>query len=154
MGALPIALGSEMQERLGRTSAKFAFGARIELIEIKMPSVAAAGESIAILPIWRARLNLKGDYTVFVHIFDNQRRLVAQTDAPPLGGTYPTRFWLASEIVPDRIEVPLPPGLNAGEYTVVIGLYDSATKDRLSSSDSNGKMLPDGVITAGTFEIR
>ncbi|MBK8834063.1 MAG: hypothetical protein IPO29_04160 [Anaerolineae bacterium] len=154
VGALPIALGSEMQERLGRTSAKFAFGARIELIGIKMPSVAAAGESIAILPIWRARLNLKGDYTVFVHIFDNQRRLVAQTDAPPLGGTYPTRFWLASEIVPDRIEVPLPPGLNAGEYTVVIGLYDSATKDRLSSSDSNGKMLPDGVITAGTFEIR
>ena len=55
-------------------------------------------------------------------------KIVAQVDAQPREGTYPTGIWGEGEIVPDKHTVPLPDDLPEGEYTVYIGWYTPARR--------------------------
>jgi hypothetical protein len=95
---------------------------------------------------WQANQLMEKDYTIFVHVFDPVNDLrVAQDDSKPLRWTYPTPFWNAGEVVIDTIPLSLkdaPPGT----YQLIVGVYDSDTKDRLSAIDGSGQLLPDAQI--------
>jgi hypothetical protein len=81
---------------------------------------------------WRAEAPLSVDYTTFVHLRDAAGQTVAQKDQPPLNGAYPTSLWDSGEIIADEIIVPLPAELPAGDYQLVVGLYDFYTGQRLA----------------------
>jgi len=81
---------------------------------------------------WRVDAPLPVDYTTFVHIRDQAGDIVAQKDQPPLDGAYPTSLWEAGEIIADEIILPLPDELPPGGYSVVIGMYDFQTGNRLT----------------------
>jgi hypothetical protein len=81
--------------------------------------------------MWLAETRLPADYTTFVHVRNVSGEIVAQKDQPPLGGTYPTSLWDPGEIIADEILVPLPAELPAGEYRLVIGMYEFETGARL-----------------------
>ncbi|MCL4534255.1 MAG: DUF2142 domain-containing protein, partial [Bacteroidetes bacterium] len=57
---------------------------------------------------WQPLRPPEGDYTVFVQLIGPQG-LIAQYDAEPQGGEYPTSLWDAKEIVPDHFSLSLPP---------------------------------------------
>ena len=58
---------------------------------------------------WSADGYLATDYTVFVHLVDRRRRCgLAQGDAPPLGGRWPTSLWLPGMVLDDVHTIPLP----------------------------------------------
>ncbi len=57
--------------------------------------------------------------------------LVAQFDGPALAGLQPTSQWHADALYIDRRPLDLPPELQPGAYLLRIGLYSSASGERL-----------------------
>lgn len=98
---------------------------------------------------WQAVVSPAVDYTTFIHLVDENGELVAQYDAQPLGGAYPTRIWDVAEVVFDGRFIPAPPG----HYTVYVGWYNSETFEPLpitapAGTDSEGR-LQLGIVEVG-----
>jgi hypothetical protein len=68
---------------------------------------------------------LDADYTMFLHLLDEQGRIAQQWDAPPAGGWYPTSYWQGGEVVLDERMLDLSPMLAPGQYQLIAGLYRS-----------------------------
>jgi hypothetical protein len=81
---------------------------------------------------WRDEAALELDYTTFVHLRNGEGEIVTQKDQRPLQGAYPTSLWSPGEIIADPIQISVPSALPQGEYTLVIGMYDFYTGQRLS----------------------
>jgi hypothetical protein len=96
---------------------------------------------------WRVEGPLNSDYTTFVHV-RNANEIVAQQDQPPLQGVYPTSLWDPGELIADEIVIHPTAEINSGEYTIVIGMYNLNTKERLmiSGSPNNELTLASKVI--------
>ena len=92
--------------------------------------------SINLKLYWQALRQPAADYTTFVHLRDAAGNTVAQKDQPPLNGAYPSSLWEPGEVIADEITVPLPSDLPPGDYTVVVGLYDFNTFQRLAVPDN------------------
>jgi len=103
------------------------------------------GRALKVALYWQARSGPPEDYTVFVHLLDGQGGLVAQHDGQPVGGYYPTSYWEEGETVKDEHKLPLPSGLEAGEYHLRVGLYRASDGQRLIVRDSTGKVIGDGI---------
>ena len=71
------------------------------------------------------------DYTVYVHLVDQQGQIVDQADSPPLGGDLPTSFARPGDHLDDRHTLTLTNALEPGEYTLEVGLYLLETFERL-----------------------
>ena len=103
------------------------------------PSLDGA-EGYRITLYWQALNSLPTPYTVFVHLVDAEGHLIAQHDGPPAGGAYPTPFWSPGDIVPDEHVLRLPRAPSPGRYQLRVGLYDSATQQRLPlETEANGQ---------------
>lgn len=97
---------------------------------------------------WRNLEPLAVDYTVFVHLLDDRDQVIAQDDAQPGAGAYPTSVWDVGEAVIDTHLLALPPGLPAGQYRLRVGLYRLETGERLPV-DSDGDSVELGPIELG-----
>lgn len=71
------------------------------------------------------------DYTVFIHLRDENNQLLAQADGPPRQGWYPTSWWTAGEVVLDTHTISLPAQVPPGTYQLVVGLYNPLNGERL-----------------------
>jgi len=100
------------------------------------PSSGANGEILLALR-WQSLRPVDYNYHVFVHLLDIDGQKVAQRDGQPVQWQRPTSTWQPSEEILDQYGLLLPPDLLAGEYTIVVGLYDPV----------NGQRLP---VSAGT----
>jgi hypothetical protein len=93
---------------------------------------------------WQAETAPRADYTVFVHLLDAAGQVVAQADAPPAAGRYPTSLWDSDEIIIDERTLPAVP---SGPHTLAIGLYRPDTGERLPAAG-----FVDGVVPLGSME--
>ncbi len=98
--------------------------------------------SLELTLVWQAQTAPHGNYKAFVHLLDAEGAIVAQSDATP-GPDYPTNRWLAGEVVLDSHLLELPASLAPGNYTVVTGLYDPISAERLNAVADHGQPLPD-----------
>ena len=112
------------------------------------------GQSLDLTFYWSPRGRPMRDYTVFVHLLDDQGQLRGQADSPPKAGEYPTSVWDAGELIADLHTLLLAPDLPAGEYTLAIGLYDPETGQRVQTVDENGKLTGDLAIVRGLLVER
>ena len=92
-----------------------------------------SGEVLQIQLAWRPERIPDTDYTVFVQLLDQRNQVVAQHDAPPLGGESPTSNWQPGMVVMDNRGVLIQPGTAPGDYRLIAGMYDPATGQRLST---------------------
>jgi uncharacterized membrane protein len=106
-----------------------------------------AGEPLHLTLYWRALRRMTEDYTVFVHLLSPDGRIVAQADRQPQNYTYPTRWWVPNEVVPDAIQLDVPPDAPAGPYRLRVGLYRAETGERLPLTAGPGA---NGAIDLGT----
>ncbi len=85
--------------------------------------------------IWRAEAETETSYHVFVHLLakGGDGRPVAQADGEPANWSRATTGWLPSEIITDLHTIPLPADLPE-PYTLMVGLYDPATGERLGTA--------------------
>ena len=125
----------------------YQLGSQIRLVgyELVTPEPDPEG-NLRLLLYWQADATPEADYTVFVHIVDGSGALVTQKDNMPREDTFPTTHWKPGELIDDLHLVPLPPDLPAGEYQVVIGLYDWQTGERLPVHSPSSEEIPDGAI--------
>jgi hypothetical protein len=100
----------------------------------------AVDASLTVTLTWAAQAAPTQDYTVFVHLVDGEGTLLAQDDAPPNAGRYPTSWWLPGDVIRDPHTLPLPGTPSAG-WKLRVGLYDPATDTRLPAFDSEGRRL-------------
>jgi hypothetical protein len=104
-------------------------------------------DAIEVTLRWRAAMPLDADHTVFVHLLPAGQagEPLSQGDGPPAGGRWPTYLWLPGVPVFDAHRVPLPADLPAGEYSLLVGLYDPATGDRLLLLDGGDAVRLEGI---------
>ncbi|MCS7261003.1 MAG: glycosyltransferase family 39 protein [Anaerolineae bacterium] len=91
---------------------------------------------------WRATEYQSASYTVFIHVYDAQAHMIAQADALPLGGLYPTDAWLPGQIIVDTHTFALPPQA----HTLRVGLYELSSMRRLSVTAPDGQLATDDAI--------
>jgi hypothetical protein len=94
---------------------------------------------------WSARAVPSAAYKVFVQLLRPDGTLAGQRDSEPVNGTRPTITWAVDEVITDRHGLVLPADLPAGDYTLILGLYDPLTGARLPVGD--GDYMELGCIT-------
>jgi hypothetical protein len=106
------------------------FGDEIRLLGYELE--AAAARQFALSLVWQAVRQPATDYTVFVHLLDEQGVCcVWQQDVMPRQGHYPTSRWLPQEVVVDDYLIHLPEDAPGGSYRLEIGLYIAESGRRL-----------------------
>lgn len=121
-------------------------GDQIQLRGYSLPPT----DNPALLPVklhWQAAEAVNTDYTAFVQLLDGQNQFVTGWDSQPFTGLYPTSRWQPGELVVDRFDLQLPPGLPSGDYRLVTGMYNFDTGERLPAFTAAGEPLVDNLIT-------
>jgi hypothetical protein len=128
------------------------FGGQITLLRHSaLPQIIEAGEILPVSLVWEAGEAVTENYKVFLHLVDTTGQVVAQQDSEPVGGWRPTTDWRAGELIEDHHGVATTPSTVAGEYELVVGLYD-AEGQRLLVMDQEGQVVGDRV-SLGTIKV-
>ncbi len=136
------------------------FGEAITLVGYDLSAEQVmAGETISVTLVWRAERSLDTDYTAFLHLIDQDGGLISQSDHPPIDGAYPTSFWRAQEIVRDPHILTTDASVPPGDYSLVTGMYNSRTRDRLPIQTEDGEtksslQIQDDTIVIGELPIQ
>lgn len=106
------------------------------------------GQSILLTLEWQALREMPINYTTFVHLVDSAGTIVSQADSQPRGGSYPTSIWDKGEVVIDAYRLPIELDTPAGEYSLIVGLYQLETMQRLPAFNERGSPLGDAILLA------
>ena len=117
------------------------FGESIELLGAELD--ADAGEVIF---YWRTREPVAQNYSVFVHLLDENGETIGQLDGAPYANRYPTGAWRPGQIIEDRRALAAAGADVSRIHRIVLGLYDPASGERLPAYDDRGDPLPDHAL--------
>lgn len=135
------------------------FGPAIRLVGYDVEDAdLTAGGTLTLRLYWQAESTPPGDYSLFVHLAPlDDRAPLAQVDGPPARLERPTPSWNAPSetLVSQPIVLTLPPDLSAGEYRVLVGLYDYVSGARLPVTVVDGEVqaLADGSLQLLTIAV-
>jgi len=107
------------------------------------------GSPFWITTFWQAHGGAREDFDLMVRLIDDTGRQWAQTDGPPLEGTYPTSMWRPDEKLADVRLLWIDPEAPPGRYWLTVAFYDYLTDSRLPVS---GGPIPD-TIYLGRLKI-
>lgn len=112
-------------------------------------------DELQVTLFWQAARPLASDYTVFIHVLSPTGNIVAQTDAQPFAGRYPTSVWQQGELLADTYRLRIPASLFPGIYRVAVGLYeaDELTQPRLPAYDDQGQRFPNARVDLANIEF-
>ncbi len=110
------------------------------------------GDTLELTLEWQLQAAIAEDLTVFVHLYGPDGQLVAQADGYPLRGLSPFWLWEPGRTLRDQRSLTWPADAPVGNYTVAVGVYDSATGDRLPAVDASGEPLPDNAAVVLQFD--
>lgn len=130
------------------------FGAVINLTGWTVePSALRPGEELSIQLGWVADATPDFDYALFVHLLDQQGEKVAQIDGQPQDalGPRPLTTWRAGQVVVDERTFPIPAALPTGDYTLVLGLYNWQTGERLPVTGAAAR--PDETVRLTAVKV-
>ena len=127
------------------------FGNVIRLEGVKLQSGAFhAGDVVPVSMVLTTESRLTARYKVFIHVGLKTAAPVASYDMEPVGGFRPSDGWQPGEMIAHNHGVWLRPGMQPGDYDVYMGLYDSATGQRLKVS---GATAVDDRLLIGTARV-
>jgi hypothetical protein len=124
----------------------YRFGSGIGLAQ---PRLTRQGDQLEVCLSWLSLTSPGVDYTVFVHVLDENSQPIAQTDQQPRSGAYPTGAWGTGETIDDCLTLEVP-GLGTSAWHVELGLYalnDQGQAVRLPVRDAHGQPLPNDAVT-------
>ncbi len=104
------------------------------------------GDALTLTLYWQPLAKMNQDYSVFVHLLDENELIVAQRDMYPGQGLYPTSLWSAGDAIANRYVLILPETAFApNQAQLEVGLYDFATGERLLAYGPHGEFLGDNA---------
>ncbi len=109
------------------------FGGKARLLGYKLER--RSGVELRLTLFWQALAEMNQDYTIFVHLVDEEGRMWTQGDSQPADGFYPTTGWQEGEIVRDPHDLLIPPEAPRSGYRLGVGLYLASTGERLILAD-------------------
>jgi mannosyltransferase len=107
------------------------------------PESLVPGDIVQVQLRWTTEAPLEDSYVVFLQALDGANHLAGQRDAEP---GVSTLDWKPGQPILDQHGLLIEPGTPPGEYRIIAGLYDSATGQRLLSSDG-GDFVELGTLT-------
>ncbi len=118
--------------------AKFGHMIALDGVTIREASV-TAGDDLAFILYWHTVQPPDFDYAVFVHLLDASGNKVAQLDGQPHDGNgrLPFTAWVAGQLVIEPQRLPLPKNVAAGEYHLIVGVYNWQDGKRLPVTGAN-----------------
>jgi hypothetical protein len=123
------------------------FQNEILLIDYEIHNVQVrTGDALQLTLTWQTLSQMDENYTVFIHLLDDQDRIWGQEDIEPVHGTYPTSLWAEGEVVVDPHTIWTRQDAPLGLYRVEIGLYLLQSMERLQLLDSSGNAIDDRLI--------
>ncbi len=128
------------------------FEDQAELVGYALPqrSVMPGGE-LPITLYWRAPARVAEDFSVYIHLFGADGKILGQWDAFPGNGLYPTRLWQPGEVIVDPYRVPLASDARGPAVArAEVGLYRKATLNNLIARDPQGRTI---TPTIARFKI-
>lgn len=108
------------------------------------------GAALLLALRWESLRKVSYDYHVFVHLVNSQGEKLAQRDGQPVQWLRPTSTWQPGEEIIDHYGLVLPDDLAPGEYTILVGLYDPVSGQRLPLSAGPG----DFTVGLGPVTVR
>lgn len=114
-----------------------------------------AGDIVPVTLYWDRLADTPLNWTVFVHLVRNDKQPIAQGDGPPINGDYPTSLWRESCQVEDTHFLQLPAELPAGDYSILVGLYDATNPayGRAPATSADGSPYPDNAVPLGNIHV-
>ena len=103
-----------------------------------MTSTVTAGSILPVESIWQVKDRPQAEFTVFVHVIDDEGELVAQCDSPLGSESQPTTEWARDGLYSHICRIEMPAELPAGEYSLRVGLYTWPSLERLLISNNQG----------------
>jgi hypothetical protein len=100
-----------------------------------------SGGTLTVSIYWQALQPADQDYSIFLHLVDQNGVVVAQDDGYPRHNTYPTTAWHRNETIVDIRTIDIPLNLPNGDYGLVLGWYNWRTAERLLTNH-NQDALP------------
>jgi hypothetical protein len=115
-----------------KSATKVHFGDQAALVGYDLlPEQPHTGSPLSVILYWQSLAPMSVDYTVFLHLVDQEGNMAAQVDEQPIQGDYPTGFWRVGEQIRDIHIFPLSSTLSPGTYDLRVGLYCVTSGQRL-----------------------
>jgi 4-amino-4-deoxy-L-arabinose transferase-like glycosyltransferase len=130
------------------------FGNQLDLIGYWVRAQGKAGDWFYAVLLWQPRQKLNVNYKVFVHALDANGLVVFQQDKLALSELLPTTSWAAGEALRDAYAMVIPAALPAGDYRIVVGVYDPATPDQPLPVSSASQAVVDNAILLGQLQVQ
>jgi hypothetical protein len=111
-------------------TADFADGIRL-LGYTLTPAWPQPGRYLRLALYWQAVAPVGRNWKVFNQLLDSADTVIAQADAYPVWGVFPSDRWPPGEVVTTAFVLQMPTALPPGPYRLITGFYDEATGERL-----------------------
>jgi hypothetical protein len=134
------------------------FGDQIHLVgyDVDGGIPSAAGESLRLRFYWQASAPPVDNYSLFVHVMPVDRvEVITQADGNPARSDRLSLTWTepSETLISPLFEITLPPDLSAGDYRVLIGLYNYQTGVRLPVGAADNASDVEGAYQLLTFTV-
>ena len=131
----------------------FRFGESIQLLGYRLEGQDnTPGGGVWLTLYWQAVTPVALDYSVFTQVLDRSDNYKAgQRDGEPGCNLFPTSTWRPGVTVADRYYIELAEDARPGTYTLLIGMYDRETGERLDIFTPAGDLVGDAL---GIDEVR
>jgi hypothetical protein len=121
-------------------------------IELLSHQIETNRNSVNVTLYWRARNPQNQDLTVFTHLLNAEGQRVEGHDSVPANGAAPVKSWIQDAVVADSHRIDLPPNLPPGEYSLIVGMYNSFS-DRVQSISQSGAPHPNRAVPLATVQL-
>jgi len=109
-------------------------------------------EALYVTLYWRSLEALSTSYKLFVQLLNDQGELVAQSDVIPMQGQWPTNLWNQGSRLTDRHRLLGQTLLPSGTYTIIVGVYDPTTLERIPVK-AEGLKIDANAVTIGAVSV-
>lgn len=125
-------------------------GDKVALLDYKAEGPLRHGATIRLTLHWQALQEMEEDYTVFVHVVDEEGSVWGQWDSQPVSGERPTSGWERGEVIEDIYQISIDVEGPREGYKIRVGMYLVETGERLpTESDSFILIEPKGEGSDG-----
>ena len=121
-------------------------------IELLTHQIEVSGGGVDVTLYWRVLAEQRQSLTVFSQILNAEGQQVAGHDSVPRNGTFPMTEWPVESVQADVHHIELPANLPPGQYTIIVGLYNSFS-ERLAVTTADGQTYPNRAVPLAVVEL-